>query len=63
MSRQVSSPEVVVAVVTRSSKDVGHPGGRRLGQVGSNQGEAVTLSRLAMEEELGLSNSKPGWQG
>ena len=60
VSYQESSPEVVVAVVAMYVENVGHPAGGRLWQDGSDKGEAFLLCCRATEEELGLSNPKPG---
>ena len=60
MSHQESGLEVVVAVVAAAGEDVGHPAGRSLRQDGGDESEAVPLGRGATQEELGLSDTKPG---
>ena len=60
MSHQESGLEVVVAVVAGGSKDVGHPTGGCLWQDSGHESEAVPLGCGATQEELGLSEPKPG---
>ena len=60
MSHQESGLEVVVAVVAEGGKDVGHPAGGCLLQDGGDKSEAVLLGRGATQEELDLSDPKPG---
>ena len=60
MSYQESGLEVVVAVVAGCGEDVGHPAGGSLWQDGGDESEAVPLGCGASQEELGLSDPKPG---
>ena len=60
MSYQESCLEVGAAVVAGHGEDVGHPAGGSLWQDGGDEGETVPLGRGAAQEELGLSDPKPG---